>query len=144
MQTAYQVPESGPVLVLRRATLVFKADMGYGYTTIQARDVEVRIGRYAQYAAAVFCSFTPRGKRSQRAIVGTYAPGLVILDGWVDPQVPDTHHAPVDGGNGVTVQAGRALSCSPMWTQEALAAAQATGKVVADYHEHDAKERKAA
>lgn len=144
MQPFFCKPETTPVLTLAKATILFKASMGYGYTTMQVRDLEIRFERYAQYDRAVIAHFVPKGKRGQRAIVGTYAPSLVVLDGWVDPKVPDAYHAEQDAGNGVAVQRGRALSCSPMWAQEARAAAAAAGKVVADYHDHDPLERKFA
>ena len=142
MNNALCIPTTPAVLALAKATILFKASMGHGYTTIQARDVSVHVESYAQYDAAVYCVFTPKGKRSPRAIVGTFMPTLIILDGWVDPQAPGEYHAPQDGAApGVTTQKGRHLSCSPAWTAEAVAAAKATGKIVADYHDHDAKDR---
>ncbi len=145
MNPAYQIPTSAPILTVSRATLMYRDGVvGGAYKVLQVRDVEVRTGDYAQYEAALFVSFTVKGARRRVSLVDTYAPSLVILDGWLEPSVPDAYQPVEDRGNGVTVKKTRALSCSSVWTTEARAAAVATGKVLADYHEHDTKERKAA
>lgn len=135
MTPAYQNPDSAPVHTFARATLVFKMNMGYGYTTVQARDVEIRTGRYAQYESAVFVSFTPKGARAKRTLVGTYQPSLIVLAGWEPLAMPDTHGPAEDVGTGVSVQRGRALSCDPMWAREARSAALASGRLLVDTHE---------
>ena len=130
---------SKPVVTAARATLVFQDSLlGGAHQTVHARDVEVHVTPYAQYQAAVLVSFVAKGTRRRACWVGSYRPSLVVLDGWVEPRVPDTYAAPVESAPGVTVQRGRALSHSSQWTHEAAAAVTACGaKVLGDYRAHD-------
>ena len=139
MNPFYGNLETAPVLTVSRATLLCRDGLvGGAYKVLHVRDLEIRNEAYAQYERALIATFTVKGSRRRVSLVDTFAPSLIVLDGWIDPSVPDTYGPEQDRGNGVVVKTARGLSLAPMWTTEARAAAQATGKILADYHEHDA------
>lgn len=125
MHDVYQIPEVAPVLTVARGTLGFKRDMLPAYAWVPARDIEVRIAPYAQYQAAVYVTFIPKGKRARRTLVGTDRAALLVLDG------QDPISEPPDYRKGVR-------STDPVWAEAARAAARVSGRLLADYHEHDA------
>ena len=87
--------------------------------------------KYAQYEAAPFCEFTPKGKRKPAVICEGYAPSLLIVDGWNQPQPANPLQ---DMGDGCAVS--RYSACDPRYQEEFDQMIAGTNvAIVADYRE---------
>lgn len=124
----------------KRATVYLRGM--FGYKRYLVRSVKIARGSYAQYTNAAEVRFVPKGARSERGTVESYAPSCVVIDGWSDFDPGSPWTAPTRSGSGVTVQAMRHSSCSDAWSSEfdaALAAhLEKTGEtVLADLRRND-------
>jgi hypothetical protein len=104
--------------------------------------------KYAQYDAAPFVNFIPKGKRNVRGFVqAEYKPSLLILAGHGHPE-PDSMfgvETPNEAGTAFTSRS-RYMSCDPRWQSDFDARIDAylarTGaEVVADYRHKAAQGR---
>ena len=77
------------VIALAKATIVSKCEFGFSHRVLHVRDLRVHIGMCAQHTHAVHASFVVKGQRTRRAIIETYNPSLIVLDGWVNLNVGD-------------------------------------------------------
>lgn len=125
-----------PIVRAAKATLVYQGEFGFSHTVLHVRNLEVHIAPYAQYTQAVEATFTPKGKQKARRMFQHSHPTLVVLDGWVDVQVPETFTARGEH------EISRASSFAGSWETEAAAAidvAVAGGaRILADYRGHNA------
>lgn len=111
-------PHPDRKLTLHTQQSTMYAQGGYGMSKVEVREILIETGPYAQYAAAVFVTYIPRGARKPKAFVQTYRPDLVVLAGW-DHFSPDDPMLPAQEiGNGVSVSAGRYRSCDPRWASD--------------------------
>ncbi len=86
----------------RKVTIYTKSGFG-DIVKWEARLREVETGRsYAQYNNAVKVSFTLKKKRKLTGMMLTYAPYMVIVDGWNNPE-PEDMFANFSESNGTTV-----------------------------------------
>lgn len=104
----------------------------FGLTKTEAKLIEHGRKKYAQYDAAPFAVFVPKGKRKARWYVEGYRPYLVIADGW---GLPDPKDALEPAGPGMKVT--RKLSCAEGWRTEADEFIKTLPKeaILADYRE---------
>jgi hypothetical protein len=105
----------------------------FGVSKHEATLIDHGRQRYAQYEAAPFVTFTPRGKRKARSWAQGYHPYLLILAGHGHPD-PQAWLVPAAGGD----QVSRYSSCDPRWETDFDAqidpyVAANPGVVVADY-----------
>jgi len=110
------------VLELAKAT-VYRSSM-FGWTSVEANDVSVEKGPYAQYKEALHVSYRRPRKRSREGFVASsYEPGhsVVVIAGWGHPDfIAGALEANGDGSS-IT----RHSSFSPEWTKEFRASLQA-------------------
>lgn len=115
---------------LDRATLFMSGEMMGNFRKVEARDVTVYFDKWAQYPAALYVEFTPKGKRNPRRYVKGYKPQVVIYQGWghdLDPE--DLFAAPeTDANTGVTVRHGKRTAFSGGWADEMKARVKAYSK----------------
>lgn len=123
------------VLSLDRATIMFKQNMGHAYTVLQVRNLRVYRAPFAQHEAGVYWAYTPKGGRSGRAFGDGLPSTLLVIDGWKDAAVPSVFGPEVESSPGVYVSKGRAMSCDPIWTSEAVTAARNAGAILFNAHE---------
>lgn len=115
-------------------------DMGY-YMTCGIKRVEVRgwravVAPYAQHPAAVEVVFVPRGGRVERSFVQTYAPSLVVVDGWGGPEPDGVYDDATTrvSASGASTTRGRYRSSDPRWQSDFDAKLAASGaRILADY-----------
>lgn len=127
-------------------TLYFQGDLGMAYRKLEARDVNIFFRPYAQYSAAARVRFTPKGARTQRELMLTYKPKLIILAGHGHPDPKGMWTDAKPSGDGVTTQMSRHMAFSEEWESEARdmieAYATRTGaRVLADFHGYNAHRR---
>jgi hypothetical protein len=107
---------------------------------VHVRDLEVTVGPYAQYVAALHVRYTRKGARNVVGFAQTSHPTLVVLDGWVDVKIASIW-APGDGVS----QHSRGRAFDEVWDKDfdaALASAIADGAVVMrDYRGHNSHGR---
>lgn len=113
----------------------------FGTRRIEASHVKVWTGRYAQFEAAVFVEYVPKGGRRAREFVETDQPRLLVLDGYRHPDERDRLNR--DGSGNPRV---RLTSCAPEWTHGfdrdfAPYLADLGARVLADYRRHDSRDR---
>lgn len=128
-----------------RATLYVRGEFLGNIHRVEARNVRIRIVKYAQYAAAVEVTFVPKGARRERVITQAYGPSLVVLDGWghFEPGAAFVQVGEADA-DGTTVSRSRHSSCSEGWAKDFAGELDAylasTGiEVAADYRGHDSR-----
>jgi hypothetical protein len=101
---------------------------------------------YAQYQAAPFIIYTPKGKRNKRGFTATSHPYILVVKGWGQwPAPPDPFTSPVSEG-GVTVTKSRYLSHDDRYVQdfEAVLGTVDAVDIIADYRGANANARKYA
>ena len=86
---------------------------GFGYSATKARAVKVELGPYAQHQAAVFVTWTEKGKRKEHGRVFTGRVRGIIARGHDHPNQADAMKD-LGGGCGMT----RHASFSPEWDRE--------------------------
>lgn len=134
-----------PVVLVAKATLCFQGSHGMSWNVVHVRDLEIVIGPYAQYVAALHVSYTPKGARNRKGFVSTHNPTLVVLEGWVDVAMPSMWDATTSSGNVtttvVTTSRSRGSSFDDVWNNDfatALTSALSKGaRIVADYRGYD-------
>lgn len=99
-------------LTVENVSLYFRGEFFGNYSRIDCRRVEIWRGKYAQYSSAVFCEFTPKGKRKALRIVQDYQPSLVVLRG------EQFEPAPFFGESVNGVSQSRYSSHAPEWHGE--------------------------
>lgn len=105
----------------------------FGISRIDCRIVAIRIGPCAQYPSAVHLTYVPKGKRTPRQTVKTYAPYLLLVPtkNAIDPDASLVTTSSDDSG---TTSVSRYLSCDPRWRTDFDAALlQANMPILADY-----------
>lgn len=122
-----------------KATMVFRG--GLGYCAIRLRSVNVSKGTYAQFAAALTVRIVEKGARKTKGVVYT-APDFVILDGWVDLDLPRIFGEASAEGGMVVASAECRLTGDGGDIDAAIKASGAT--IVRDFRGHDAYGHKAA
>lgn len=97
----------------------------FGYRRVECRNIEIKIGRYAQHDRALLVQYTEKGKRkahqfacySYRRRDGEQAPGegtnspFVVVDASIE--MPATFENLGNGGSRT-----RFASCDPEWDRE--------------------------
>lgn len=77
-------------MIKKNATIYFSGEMLGTYHRIQVRAFYVETGvQYAQYPNAVALFFIAKSQRTVKAMIQTYRPSLLILDGWGHPKPDD-------------------------------------------------------
>jgi hypothetical protein len=130
-----------PALTETKATIYFRGEMMGNIHKIEVRSFSVEVRPYAQYSAAIEARFVKKGGRQVLGFVQSYAPSLVVVEGWGHPDAAPIFGPAVER-DGVTVFRGRHSSCSPEWATEfdALLAAHvaSTGaKILHDFRGHN-------
>jgi hypothetical protein len=118
-----------------KVTIYFQSDFGLGVKAVEARLVDHGRRKYAQYPAAPYVDFVPKGKRKVRRIVQGHRPSLLIVAGWNQPK-PDGIYDPatVKDEGAVLSMRGRYSACDPRWQSDFDAMIEASGvEIVADY-----------
>ncbi len=120
-------------------TIYTPSDFLGNIVKIEARLIDHGRRPYAQYQAAPFVRFIPKGKRNPRSLVATSKPFILILSGHGHPD-PDEMLLPSEPSAtpGVTMRRGRYSSFDPRWVTDFNARinpyiAAKSGIVVADY-----------
>ena len=115
----------------------------FDYRKKEARQIEVRVGQYAQYDAAVVVTCIEKGRRKQSELTLTSG-RLVILSGWGHPSAPGTYDAgtPLAGDSGATIHHTRYPMNDLRWNREFDAfledyIIQGGAAIVADFRDHD-------
>jgi hypothetical protein len=140
-------------VTIQRGT-IYRSAGGSPYERTEARDIIIQPGQQAQFAAAVIIIFTRKGtrKRLEMTICGGK---LVILEGWGHPQPPGiwdkgaSVNLITERRTGITVTANASRNClgDSSWDAEFnvfldhYLAAHSGVKIVADYREHDFKDK---
>lgn len=106
---------------LTEGTIYVKGEFLGNIKKIEAKNIKVRVRKYAQYNNAIEVNFIPkgRGRRKEQGFVQTYQPSLVILAGLghLDPESPfgpETARA----GSEVFVSRSRYMSQDPGWQND--------------------------
>lgn len=87
-----------------------------GFSAIECKEVEIKIGKYAQYPSAVHVTFVPKGKRKARGFVQGYEPSVVVAAGYGNPDPQNM--VPVSSDGVVTVTRSKYSSCDSRWTSD--------------------------
>lgn len=88
----------------RKVTIYTKSGFG-DIVKHEARLREIEMDKsYAQYRNAVKVTFTLKRKRKLTGTMLTYAPYMVIVDGWDNPEPTGMFKEPVTTPNGVEVR----------------------------------------
>jgi hypothetical protein len=83
--------------LLERDKATIYVSSAFGWDTIEAHDVLIEVGSYAQYPSALHVSFRLPRKRKRKGFVRTDHK-LVVIDGWGHPPlVKDAFDATEDG-----------------------------------------------
>lgn len=119
-------------------TIVWIGSLGMGVNVVEAELIAHGTRPYAQYPAAPFVQFIPKGKRKARELQLSYEPFLMVLEGHgLKLESAGDIYGPEQPGAtpGVTVRHGRHSSFSPGWANDfnAVLAQRTDIKVVADY-----------
>lgn len=118
-------------------TVFLMGEFGMGVKKYEGWLVETGRRRYAQYEAAPFVRFIPKGKRNPREWQGTYKPYCVVLNGHGHPIDPGSPFVPCESATpGVTVQRSRYTMFDERWESDfdkVLDAYMKPAMVVADY-----------
>ena len=122
-----------------KATMVFRGGLGYG--VVHLRSVNVSEGAYAQFSAALTVRSIEKGARKTKGVVYT-APDFVILDGWVNLNLPSIFGEASREGGMVVASAECRLIGDAGDIDAAIKASGAT--IVRDFRGHDAYGHKAA
>jgi len=105
-----------------------------GYRSFRASRVTLEEMPYAQYARAIRVRFLPRGKRKERAYFETAFASTVVVDGWIDEELPTPF---LSGGK------ARYLSFDEGWNRdfsvwlESARVKHSQIRIVADLRGHD-------
>jgi hypothetical protein len=132
------------VTKLDRGTLYLRSEFLGNYIRVEARNIEITIRPYAQYASAVEVRFVPRGARKVRGFVQTSYPSLVVLEGWDHFEPADAYRPSVVGG-----KVSAHLCHSEGWSRDFAAELDAylagnRAKVAADFRNHNPHSKYAA
>lgn len=111
-----------------------------GYRSFYATRVSLKQMRHAQYERAVLVTLVPKGKRKERSYMETSHASTVIVEGWVEEQLP----APHDPSG-----TARHLSFDGQWNREFAAwldamCRESGRKILADLRGYDAGEARPA
>lgn len=122
-----------------KATLYHATGFGLGYRKTEVRDLQISIGKYAQYPSAVNATFIVRGKRKPMSLVQDSHPTLVVLEGWDHGLVPEDPFLPADAAG---CRVGRYASFAPEWDRDFRARLAnyihtCGARPLADYFGHD-------
>ena len=110
-------------------TIYYQGSFGFGYNKLECKWVEIEIGKYAQYGAAVHVKLLQKGKRKPVGFVQTYKPSLVVVLGHGQPDVEDKM-VKIDEIS----SRSKYSSCDPRWESDFLAWAKDNLQVVENYH----------
>ena len=89
----------------------------FGVKKYECRRAQIKVGKYAQYAAAVSVQMLLPRKRKWVGYVDTYKPSTLVLSGWGHPNPPSALTKPKDEGFFVT-QKSRFSSFAPEYGEE--------------------------
>jgi len=90
-----------------KITIYSTSDFMGNVTKIEGTFNDMGQKDYAQYNAAPFITFTPRGKRTAYIKRATYNPYLLVIEGWGHPQPADFLNEGTTDANGTTVRESR-------------------------------------
>jgi len=101
----------------RKVTIYSRSDFMGNIVKCEARLVEHGRRKYAQYDAAPFVKFIPKGKRKVRGILKGYNSYFVIIDGWGHPD-PDSPWTELDHSGVLPTQRSLYSSCDSRWVAD--------------------------
>jgi hypothetical protein len=110
---------TAPAIEAPTATIYHAGGFG-SYQRTEAKNVRVWFAPYAQYTRAIFCEFTPKGKRKPVRLVQTYRPTLVIFAGACSLEPAPMLGEELTDSPLVTVRRSAYSSCDPRWTTDFL------------------------
>lgn len=118
----------------RAVTVCFPREFGMGVHVVDAWLVEHGTRRWAQYEAAPFVDFVPKGARKARRWQGGYKPNLVIVEGHHAAELRTEMFETVSESDSVRVERGRYSAFDSRWQSDFDARLAALGaEIVADY-----------
>lgn len=100
----------------KKITVYF--DTTFGVAQIEAVLVTCGVRKYAQYDAAPFVEYIPKGKRSARVYIKGYKPYLLILEGHGHPKPEDMFLPPVMSESGLAVSRTKYASFDDRWQSD--------------------------
>lgn len=98
----------------------------FGVSRIAAKEAQVTVEPYAQYARALRVVFKAPRKRNARGFMVAYDPFLVIVEGLNGPE-PETFVEKPAGVTGLIIKESKYSSCDPRYQTEALELIEKTG-----------------
>jgi hypothetical protein len=128
---------------LGKVTIYYVGEFGMGVRKIEAKEVTICVGPFAQYASAIEVTFKAPRQRRSRYFRQTSHPSILVLDGWGHPDPEAIFKAPEPGHTpGVTVATAKFTAFDPAWRRNfdrvIGSYIELTGAVVvADYRKHN-------
>ena len=120
----------------QRVTIYTTSGFMGNVVAIRARLVEHGRRRYAQYSAAPFVTFIPKGKRRPRTLQTGYRPYIVVVDGWNAPEPASMCGPERLSSTGCLVSKSRYLSHDDRWKSDFDAVLENSKvDIVADYRD---------
>jgi hypothetical protein len=127
---------------MKKVTLYVRGEFLGNVVRIEAKECEIKIGKFAQYPSAVWVNFKRARERNTRCFVQSYAPSLVVLEGWGHPEPGSAWIEGRATESGCVVSESKYSSCDPRWASDfdaflAAYLAESGATVVADYRGFD-------
>lgn len=87
----FEFSYSGP------ATMYLAGEFFGNINKIDVTDIKIKVKKYAQYEAALYVTFIPKGKRNPRTTILSYSPYILVLKGYNTP-VPQSSMKQISPG----------------------------------------------
>jgi len=81
-----------------KATIYLMSDLMGDIIKREVKLLDYGFMKYAQYDKAVFVEYIPKGKRLKQRYVRGFKPFLLILEGWDNPNTPESTITTVKDG----------------------------------------------
>jgi hypothetical protein len=101
-----------PSETLSKAT-IYSQGM-FGYSSVEVNDLDVTLGKWAQYDNAVHLTYRKKRARSRVCQTLSYQPSGVVVEGWGHPKF-NNFGTPQVSESGTGFTQGLHMSCSPKW-----------------------------